>query len=68
MSLIKLGVEIDLIYEDARYPTLILTSEEFGTVGYELNLSSGKLERVCICFAKETSECVCGAWSADFFA
>lgn len=55
-----LGLTIYLHYEDERYPTLVIQSETFGSVGYSLNLNDGKLERVCICFAKDSSECVCG--------
>ena len=56
----QLGVEITLSYEDPRYPTLIINSEEFGTVGYNLNLSNGELTRVCICNAHSDNECICG--------
>lgn len=57
-----LGVTMELLYEDPRYPTLVLQSEEFGTVGYSLNLSTGELNRVCICNAYSSNECICGAW------
>lgn len=51
--------------EDPRYPLLILESEEFGTVGYWLDISSGVLTRCCICDARSVGECVCGAWDVD---
>jgi hypothetical protein len=60
-----LGVEAWLSYEDPRYPTLVLRSDEFGSIGYDLNLSTGELKRVCICAAHSYNECVCGAWSID---
>lgn len=56
----QLGLEITLSYEDPRYPTLIINSEEFGTVGYNLNLNNGELTRVCICHAHSDNECICG--------
>lgn len=59
----ELGVEIYLSYEDPRYPTLVLQSDEFGSVGYSLNLNTGELERVCICHAHSNNECICGAWN-----
>ena len=65
MAILKdpiLGVEIELQYEDPRYPILTLQSDTFGTTGYELDLSDGSLRRICICDAKFYSECVCGAW------
>lgn len=58
----ELGVNINLVYEDPRYPLLVLEGDNFNTVGYSLDLSSGKLERVCICHAHSSYECVCGAW------
>ena len=58
----ELGVHVYLSYEDERYPTLVLQSDEFGTVGYNLNLNTGELNRVCICAARSGTECVCGAW------
>lgn len=59
----ELQVEAWLSYEDSRYPTLVLRSDKFGSIGYDLDLSTGKLERVCICHAYSESECCCGAWS-----
>jgi hypothetical protein len=56
-------IKTDIICEDKRYPILILESESFGVVGYAVDISSGKLDRVCICAAHNTAECVCGAWS-----
>ena len=46
-------------YEDPRYPTLII-EHEGGTMGWELNLGTLTLRRVCICFAHCDGECVCG--------
>lgn len=57
-----LGLKIYLHYEDERYPTLVIQSEDFGSVGYSLDLSSGQVERVCLCNARSDTECVCGAW------
>lgn len=62
-SINDLGVEIYLSYEDPRYPTLVIHSDEIGTVGYSLNLSNGELNRVCICHAHSSNECICGAWN-----
>ncbi len=61
----ELGVSVYLSYEDERYPTLVLRSDKFGTVGYNLNLNTGELNRVCICAARSETECVCGAWEND---
>ncbi len=58
----ELGVRAYLSYEDERYPTLILQSDVFGSVGYDLNLSTGELRRICICSARSENECACGAW------
>lgn len=55
------NVEVKIIAEDARYPTL-LVSGDFGNVGYALDLNTGELRRVCICAAHCSSECCCGAW------
>lgn len=57
-----LGIEHWISYEDRRHPTLALRCDNFGTVGYSLNMSNGDLERVCICNAYSSTECVCGAW------
>ena len=57
-----LGITIYLSYEDPRYPTLVLQSDEFGSIGYDLNLSNGVLTRICICAAHSSNECICGAW------
>ena len=59
----ELGVTINLVYEDPRYPTLVLESDNFNPLGYSLDLLSGKLERVCICHAHSDNECICGAWN-----
>ena len=58
----ELGVNVYLSYEDERYPTLVLRSNAFGTLGYSLNLATGELQRVCLCEARSSNECVCGAW------
>lgn len=52
-------MEAKIVYEDSRYPMLVL-SGDFGTHGYLVDSSTGALQRVCICNAKEDSECVCG--------
>jgi hypothetical protein len=59
----QLGIEAWVSYEDPRYPTLVLRSDEFGSIGYDLDLSTGNLSRVCICAAHSETECCCGAWS-----
>ncbi len=61
----ELGVKIYLSYEDERYPHLVLQSDVFGSVGYNLDLSTGELRRVCICAAHSENECVCGAWDGQ---
>lgn len=61
----ELGVRVYLSYEDERYPTLVLQSDTFGTVGYDLDLETGELRRVCICAAHSENECVCGAWESN---
>lgn len=61
----ELGVESYFSYEDPRYPILVLRSEQFGSVGYNLDLSNGELSRVCLCYAYSENECMCGAWSLD---
>jgi len=55
-----LGLRIYLHYEDKRYPTLVMQSDTFGSVGYSVDLNSGELIRTCICHARCDSECVCG--------
>ena len=60
-----LGMNIYLSYEDERYPTLVIQSDEFGSVGYSLNRTNGELNRVCICNAYSSSECMCGAWDNE---
>ena len=55
------NVEVKILAEDARYPTLLL-SGDFGNVGYALNMNTGELRRICICAARSSSECCCGAW------
>ena len=61
----ELGVKCWISYDDARYPTLVLSSENFGTIGYDLNLNSGELSRICLCYAHSVNECVCGAWDLE---
>jgi hypothetical protein len=58
----ELGIDVDITYEDPRYPTLVLESEQFGKVGYWLDLSNGELTRTCICNAYCSTECLCGAF------
>ena len=55
------GINYYWTAEDERYPTLVIRGEQ-GNVGYDLNRTTGKLSRVCICVAHSTNECVCGAW------
>lgn len=62
----ELGLNIYLSYEDDRYPTLVIQSDEFGSVGYDLNTSNGELNRVCICHAYSNIECICGAWDEKY--
>ena len=57
----ELGVRVYLSYEDERYPTLVLQSDTFGSIGYSLDLSTGELSRVCVCAARSSNECICGA-------
>lgn len=59
----QLGIEAWISYNDFRYPTLVLRSDKFGLIGYDLNPSTGNLQRVCICAAHSETECCCGAWS-----
>ena len=61
----KLGISIELVAEDERYPTLVISSDDFKTIGYSLNISTGELTRVCICHAYKPSECCCGALDSD---
>lgn len=61
----ELGVKCWISYDDPRYPTLVLSSENFGTIGYDLNLNSGELSRICLCHAHSVNECVCGAWDLE---
>ena len=65
----ELNIEAWLSYENPKYPTLVLRSDKFGVVGYDLNPETGDLERCCICSAWNETECICGAWdisNADF--
>jgi hypothetical protein len=61
----KLGISINLIADDERCPTLVLSSDNFDTVGYSLNVNTGTLSRICLCDAREASECVCGYWDDE---
>jgi hypothetical protein len=61
----EIGLTVYLSYEDERYPTLVIQSDNFGTVGYSLNKNTGELSRVCICNAHATNECICGAWDDE---
>ena len=54
-------VTIDLVWEDPRYPTLVVQGQGY-SIGYSLDVETGGLERVCICHAHSATECVCGAW------
>ena len=56
------GVVLSLMYEDERYPMLVIDTGD-GVLGYTLNLSTGELNRVCICNAHSDNECICGAWN-----
>jgi hypothetical protein len=55
------GINSYIVAEDPRYPTLVLQGD-FGSVGYDLNSSTGELRKVCICAAHSSNECTCGAW------
>jgi hypothetical protein len=59
----ELGVTMNLVYEDPRYPTLVIEGNNFAPLGYSLDLDTGKLARVCICHAHSENECICGAWN-----
>ena len=61
----ELGIQTSISYEDPRYPILVLQSDKFGIVGYNLDVNSGELTRVCLCHAHCDSECVCGSWDYD---
>jgi hypothetical protein len=51
-------------YDDARYPTLVIQTDN-QSVGYSLDPSTLQVQqRVCICAAHTSSECLCGAWDA----
>ena len=58
----ELGVTMNLVYEDPRYPTLVIEGNNFAPLGYSLDLDTGRLSRVCICHAHESTQCICGAW------
>ena len=58
------GITYYLSAEDERYPTLVLQGE-FGSVGYSLDKDTGELERVCLCHARSSFECSCGAWDLE---
>lgn len=48
-----------VLFEDARYPTLVVEGP-FGTRGYDVDRETGDLRSVCICHAYYPGECVCG--------
>lgn len=47
--------------EDERYPMLVLQGEGWSR-GYDIDLTTGDLRRICICHAYSSGECICGAW------
>ena len=55
------GITYYLTAEDERYPTLVIQGD-FGVRGYDLDVSTGELQRVCVCAARSSHECCCGAW------
>lgn len=64
MMIERYGIGIDLCADDERYPTLVLEGP-FGKIGYSLNKESGELDRICICFAHSSSECMCGGFDQN---
>lgn len=42
-------------------PTLIVRGL-FGCHGYDVDIETGELTRVCICASRHDSECVCGMY------
>lgn len=60
MCTMTIPTECYISYEDPRYQTLVLYNPIFGSVGYSIDLSTGGLERICICAAHNASECCCG--------
>lgn len=59
-----MAVQAEIIGEDERYPMLVVYGETW-TRGYDINLSTGELRRICVCHAHYSSECVCGAWDLE---
>ena len=57
-------VDVEVIAEDERYPILVVYGETWMR-GYAIDLSTGELRRICICHARSSSECVCGAWDLE---
>lgn len=55
------GITCEIFSEDPRYPVLVISDGDW-TTGYRLSLEDGSLERVCLCHARHSSECACGAW------
>lgn len=49
--------EYDYNYER---PTVVIQGTEFGSAGYDLDISTGELTRCCICAAWGEHECTCG--------
>lgn len=47
-------------WEDERYPTLVVI-EDGETFGFSYNSQTKEFERVCICAAHISNECICGA-------
>ena len=62
----SIGVEVYIVYDDPRYPTLCLRDKNGNIVGYTLNLSTLELERCCICAAHSDDECICGYKDKDY--
>jgi hypothetical protein len=60
--------DIRLSFEDPRYKTLHIDDESVYLIviknkGYVVE-EDGTLERICICAARSSSECVCGGWNS----
>lgn len=55
----ELDISVNISYEDPRYQTLVLQGP-FGAVGYNIDISTGDLQRTCICAAWFDYECCCG--------
>jgi hypothetical protein len=58
--------EATFVVEDPRYPMMVLKINGQPIGGYYLNLDTLNFDnRVCVCNARETSECICGVWDND---